>query len=157
MNWVRHSGSTTFETKSSYSRDKVEFNSISWVRMAVARRLKPALQEKKDFYFYIHTWQRLPIAPRVMSLNAPINVNPVVGGRGECVQGAGIWCLRLSPCRAFDRGKRPRGRDIWLWLTEAWYQFRSGYQIRPSRLSEGHAVGERCEVFICFYCHNPIL
>ena len=37
--------------------------------MAVARRLKPALQEKKDFYFYIHTWQRLPIAPRVMSLN----------------------------------------------------------------------------------------
>ena len=29
------------------------------------------------------------------------------GGGGECGQGAGIWCLRLSPCRAFDRVKRP--------------------------------------------------
>ena len=63
---------------------------------------------------------------------APINVNSVGGGGGECGQGAGIWCLRLSPCRAFDRAKRPRGRDIWLWPTEAWYQFRSGYQVRPS-------------------------
>ena len=74
---------------------------------------------------------------------ASINVNPV---RGECGQGAGIWCLRLSPCRAFDRAKRPRGRDIWLLPTEASYQFRTGYQVRPSRLSESHAVGERCEV-----------
>ena len=32
MNWVRHGGSTTFETKSSYCRAKVEFNSINWVR-----------------------------------------------------------------------------------------------------------------------------
>ena len=86
--------------------------------------------------------------------NAPINVNPV---RGEGGQGAGIWCPRLSPCRTFDRVKRPRGRDIWLWPTEAWYQFRSGYQVRPSRLSESHAVGERCEGFICFNRHNPIL
>ena len=39
--------------------------------------------------------------------------------------------------------------------TEAWYQFRSGYQVCPSRLSESHAVGEGCEVFICFNCHNP--
>ena len=86
--------------------------------------------------------------------NAPINVNPV--GR-ECGQRTGIWCLRLSPRRAFDRAKRSRGRNIWLWPTEAWYQFRSGYQVRPSRLSESHAVGERCEVFICFHRHNPIL
>ena len=60
--------------------------------------------------------------------NAPINVNPV---RGECGQGAGIWCLRLSPCRAFDRAKRSRDRDIWLWPTEAWYQFRSGSKSVP--------------------------
>ena len=41
---------------------------------------------------------------------APINVNPVgVGGGGECGQGAGIWCLRLTPCWAFDRAKRPQG------------------------------------------------
>ena len=79
------------------------------------------------------------------------------GGGGECGQGAGIWCLRLSPCRAFDRAKRPRGPDIWLWPTEAWYQFRSGYQVCPSQLSESHAVGERSEVFICFNRHNPIL
>ena len=39
----------------------------------------------------------------------------------------------------------------------AWYQFRSGYQDRPSRLSESHAVGERYEVFVCFNHHNPIL
>ena len=32
MNWVRHGGSTTFETKSSYCRAKVEFNSINLVR-----------------------------------------------------------------------------------------------------------------------------
>ena len=32
MNWVRHGGSTTFETKSSYYRAKVEFYSINWVR-----------------------------------------------------------------------------------------------------------------------------
>ena len=64
----------------------------------------------------------------------------------EARQGAGIWCLRLSPCLAFDRAKRPRGRDIWLWPTEAWYQFRSGYQVRPSRLSESHAIGESYEV-----------
>ena len=31
------------------------------------------------------------------------------------------------------------------------------YQVRPSRLPESHAVGERYEVFICFNRHNPIL
>ena len=81
------------------------------------------------------------------SSNAPINVNPV---RGECGQGAGIWCLRLSPCRAFDRAKRPWGRDIWLWPTEAWYQFRSGYQVCPSRLFESHAVVRKVWSFHLF-------
>ena len=65
-----------------------------------------------------------------LSYYAPINVNPV-GGGGECGQGAGIWCLRLSPCRAFDRVKRSRGRDIWLWPAEAWYQFRNGSKSVP--------------------------
>ena len=79
------------------------------------------------------------------------------GGGGSAGNGRGFWCLTLSPCRAFDRAKRPRDRDIWLWPTEAWYQFRSSYQVRPSRLPESHAVGERYEVFICFNRHNPIL
>ena len=43
----------------------------------------------------------------IFVLNAPINVNPV----GESA-GKGRGCLRLSPCWAFDRAKRPRGRDI---------------------------------------------
>ena len=30
-----------------------------------------------------------------------------MGGGGEGGQEAGILCLRLSPCWAFDRGKRP--------------------------------------------------
>ena len=44
----------------------------------------------------------------IFVLNAPINVNPVGGGSA----GKGRGCLRLSPCWAFDRAKRPRGRDI---------------------------------------------
>ena len=43
----------------------------------------------------------------IFVLNAPINVNPVGGSVGK-----GRGCLRLSPCWAFDRAKRPRGRDI---------------------------------------------
>ena len=50
----------------------------------------------------------------------------------------------------FDLGQQKPGID-------SWYQFRSGYQVRSSRLSESHAVGERYEVFICFNCHNLIL
>ena len=45
-------------------------------------------------------------------VNAPINVNPVGGGGGSAGKGWGIWCLKLSPCRAFDHAKRPWGRDI---------------------------------------------
>ena len=40
----------------------------------------------------------------IFVLNAP---NPVGGSAGK-----GRGCLRLSPCWAFDRAKRPRGRDI---------------------------------------------
>ena len=43
----------------------------------------------------------------IFVLNAPINVNPVGGSADK-----GRGCLRLSPCWAFDRAKRPRGRDI---------------------------------------------
>ena len=53
----------------------------------------------------------------------------------ETIPLSGFWSCEATP-----------GRDIWLWPTEAWYQFRSGNQVRPSRLSESHAVGERSEV-----------
>ena len=43
----------------------------------------------------------------IFVLNALINVNPAGGSAGK-----GRGCLRLSPCWAFDRAKRPRGRDI---------------------------------------------
>ena len=81
------------------------------------------------------------IAPAVSLRLCTYQCKSCGGGGGECGQGAGIWCLRISPCWAFDRAKRPRGRDIWLRPIEAWYQFRSGNQVRPSRLSETHAVG----------------
>ena len=79
------------------------------------------------------------------------------GGRGSAGKGREFDAWDYPHCRAFDRVKRPWGRDIWLWPTEAWYQFRSSYQVRPSRLPESHVVGERYEVFICFNCHNLIL
>ena len=78
-------------------------------------------------------------------------------GGGSAGKGWGFDAWDYPRCRAFDHAKRPRGRDIWLWPTEAWYQFRSSYQVRPSRLPESHAVGERYEVFLCFNRHNPIL
>ena len=77
-------------------------------------------------------------------------------GGGECGQGGDLMPETI-PLSGFWSCEATRGRDIWLWPTEAWYQFRSGYQVCPSRLSESHAVGERCEVFICFNRHNPIL
>ena len=60
MNWVRHGGSTTCETKSSYTavlngssttwfqtsrycRAKVEFNLINWVRHGSSTTLRRAL------------------------------------------------------------------------------------------------------------------
>ena len=112
----------------------------------------------------IFTLYRMAFAPArkpyriglLFTHTAPINVNPV-GGGGSADKGRGFDAWDYSPCRAFDRVKRPRGRDIWLWPTEAWYQFRSGYQVRPSKLPESHAVGERYEVFIWFNRHNPIL
>ena len=44
--------------------------------------------------------------------------------RGSTGKGKGFDAWDYPLCRAFDRVKRPRGRDIWLWPTEAWYQFR---------------------------------
>ena len=45
------------------------------------------------------------------SYNAPINVNPVRGGGGTG-KGRRFDALDYTPFRAFDRAKRPRGRDI---------------------------------------------
>ena len=42
--------------------------------------------------------------------NAPINVNPVGGGSAGKGRGFDAW--DYPRCRAFDRAKRPRGRDI---------------------------------------------
>ena len=44
--------------------------------------------------------------------NAPINVNPVGGGGGSAGKGRGFNAWDYPRCRAFDRVKRPRGRDI---------------------------------------------
>ena len=46
-----------------------------------------------------------------MERNAPINVNPV-GGGGSAGKGRGFDAWDYPRCRAFDRVKRPRGRDI---------------------------------------------
>ena len=46
---------------------------------------------------------------KARGLNAPINVNPV-GGSAEKGRGFDAW--DYPRCRAFDRAKRPRGRDI---------------------------------------------
>ena len=43
--------------------------------------------------------------------NAPINVNPVEGGGGSAAKGGDLM-PETTPCRAFDRAKRPRSRDI---------------------------------------------
>ena len=44
---------------------------------------------------------------------APINVNPVGGGgAGSAGKGRGFDAWDYPRCRAFDRVKRPRGRDI---------------------------------------------
>ena len=51
---------------------------------------------------------------------APINVNPVGGGGGESAgKGRGFDAWDYPSCWAFDRAKQPRGREIWLWPTEA--------------------------------------
>ena len=42
---------------------------------------------------------------------APINVNPV-GGGGSAGKGRGFDAWDYPRCRAFDRAKRPQGRDI---------------------------------------------
>ena len=64
---------------------------------------------------------------------------------------AGIWCLRLSPHVGLLIVRSDPVVETFncLWPTKAWYQFRSGYQVGPSRLSESHADGERYKVFIC--------
>ena len=45
MNWVRHGGSTMFETKSRYCRAKVEFNSINWVWHGSSTTFETGLRE----------------------------------------------------------------------------------------------------------------
>ena len=51
-------------------------------------------------------WQLLNV-----NANAPINGNPV-GGGGSAGKGRGFDAWDYPRCRAFDRAKRPQGRDI---------------------------------------------
>ena len=50
----------------------------------------------------------------IFRFNALINVNPVGGGGGggSAGKGRGFDAWDYPRCRAFDRAKRPRGRDI---------------------------------------------
>ena len=73
---------------------------------------------------------------------APINVNPVGGGGASAGKGRGFDAWHYPPVGLLIVRSDPRGRDIWLWPIEAWYQFRSGNQVHPSRLSESHAIRE---------------
>ena len=50
--------------------------------------------------------------PSTGLLYAPINVNPVGGGGGSAGKGRGFDAWDYPRCRAFDRVKRLRGRDI---------------------------------------------
>ena len=54
-----------------------------------------------------------------LSMEIPRGVGGGVRARG----GFDGW--DYPPCRAFHRAKRPQGRDIWLWPTEAWYLIQS--------------------------------
>ena len=92
------------------------------------------------------------VKPRLMHLSWAGGVRARGGDlMPETIPMSGFWSCEATPGSGLTLGL---GRDIWLWPKEAWYQFR---RVRPSRLSESHAVGERCEVFICFNRHNPIL
>ena len=50
MNWVRHGGSTTSETKSSYCHVEVEFNSINWVRHGSSTTFGTGLKRIKNIH-----------------------------------------------------------------------------------------------------------
>ena len=48
MNLVRHGSSATFETKSSYSRAKVEYNSINLVRHGSSATFETGLKQQQS-------------------------------------------------------------------------------------------------------------
>ena len=51
-----------------------------------------------------------------LSYYAPINVNPVAG---ECGQGVGIWCLRLSPLSGFWSCEATPGSEHLTWANRS--------------------------------------
>ena len=57
MNWVRHGSSTTFETKSSYCRAKVEFNSVNLVRPGCSTTFERGLTKLRQR----RQWERLQL------------------------------------------------------------------------------------------------
>ena len=56
MNWVRHGSSATFETKSSYCRVKVEFNSINLARHGSSTTFETGLSFRRGIYFSRIEW-----------------------------------------------------------------------------------------------------
>ena len=91
---------------------------------------------------------------RERKLYAPININPV---GDECGQGAGIWCLRLFPLLGFWSCEATPGSGHLTLTDRSLVSIQKRLPIRPSRLPESYAVGERCKGFICFNRLNPIL
>ena len=98
MNWVRHGGSTTFETKSSYCRAKVEFNSINWVRHGSSTTFETGLS-RRSFPASRGSHDEAKMRERRESLSfllfLPRRERPLLVGK--------VGHKLPSPCTAFSR------------------------------------------------------
>ena len=128
-------------------------------------------------------WRRL--LPSVQNRSRPLRVNAQRKNwkqrkieKKETKEKLFLLCTYQCKSRGGGGGVRARGGDLMpetiplsgFWSCEAipgsghltltsrsLVSIQKRFQIRPSRLSESHAVWERCEVFICFNRHNPVI